>query len=308
MRFTKSLAEPVVVLLTNNPEKSQKLFCKLFGTKSLLVESNRNFVNDKLSQALKSHHASSIDDKGCIFHFLSTCDKPKDTSLNHELSLLSIFDVEEKSANSMNSLQHARDFLATRIEKGTNSFLLRLKLMYFNAMGRTLTVEDLFGTNDVLIERMTMVKRGQSSSAKDESYNTSDVQNTMNPKHLREVVLPYDPDHSSLMPRLENLSCSLIRTGLYKFGNYLAIRPLPICSIDLNLSPPTLVFHCQSFDQVEKELHKEKELDSESPIKLHKVGRNSTNQGQLLIGSNALQHNFAERQNVGGFSLSNPLV
>lgn len=276
MRFTKSLAEPVVVFLTNNAETSQKLFSKLFSAKPLL-ESIRN---DKLSQTFKSH--SSIDGEGCIFHFLSLRDKQKDVSSNHHISLLSVVDIEEKSDNS-NALQYARDLLATRIEKGTNPFLLRLKLMYFNAMNRTFTAKDLLGTNDVQIERKTMVQEGQSSLTNNDSEKTSRVSH----EYLREIVLPYDPDHSSVISRLEDLNCSMIKPGLYKLGTF-AIRPLPICSIDLELSPPTLVFHCPSLDQVEKDWNKEKDLDSELRIKLYKVGRNSSNQGQLLIGSNAL--------------------
>jgi hypothetical protein len=295
MRFTTSLAEPVVVLLTNSPAKSQKLFSKLFSAKPLPLESHKKFGNDKLSQTFKSHSASSMDGEGCIFHFLSLRDTKENVSIStHHLSLLSILDIEEKCANSNTSIQHARDLLATRIEKSTSSFILRLKLMFFNLIDRTITAEDLLGMNDVQVERKSITMEGQSSFTKNESENTTCAKNLLNPKYLKEIVLPYDPDHSSMMARLETLNCSVIKPGLYKFGN-LAIRPLPICSIDINLSPPTLVFRCQSLDQIEKDLCTDNNLDSGLLIKLHKVGRNSTNQGQLLIGSNAFDGNLELR-------------
>ncbi len=79
---------------------------------------------------------------------------------------------------------------------------------------------------------------------------------------LRELVLPYFPEVSSLQATLSQSSLSRPLTGLYQYPEFdketgeertinthtsgLVVRPLPAAQEDLRLSPPSLVFQCKS--------------------------------------------------------------
>jgi hypothetical protein len=69
---------------------------------------------------------------------------------------------------------------------------------------------------------------------------------------LRELVLPYFPETSSIQTKM-SMSSSLLsrpRPGIYQANHGLIFRPLPAAREDLHLSSPSLVFQCQSLEEV----------------------------------------------------------
>ena len=92
-------------------------------------------------------------------------------------------------------------------------------------------------------------------SINEEEESTSEYDNQEQINHcsgkLRELVLPYFPETSSIQTKMSMSSLlSRPRPGIYQANHGLIFRPLPAAREDLHLSSPSLVFQCKSLDEM----------------------------------------------------------
>jgi hypothetical protein len=95
---------------------------------------------------------------------------------------------------------------------------------------------------------------------------------------LKEIAVPaYDfavySDSSSLLTRLSSSGLPSPKTGLYNWSST-RIRPLPTGSEDQRLPPPSLIFHCDSLEDVSVEEH---------GAVTSRIGFGSLGNGQLIV-------------------------
>jgi len=95
---------------------------------------------------------------------------------------------------------------------------------------------------------------------------------------LKEIAVPaYDfaayPDGSNLLTRLSSSDLPRPKTGLYEWAST-RIRPLPTGSEDQPLPPPSLIFHCNSLEDVSVQEH---------GAVTSKIGFGGLGSGQLIV-------------------------
>jgi hypothetical protein len=105
---------------------------------------------------------------------------------------------------------------------------------------------------------------------------------------LREIVIPYDdestyPGGLTLLQSLSKSNLHRPKMGLFQWNlissseaeDGICIRPLPIAKVDMTLPSPSFIFQCDSLDLVHSTFSKD--------ATFHKVGYNSTANGQLML-------------------------
>jgi hypothetical protein len=320
MRPSQKLLRPVVTLLSDSPQGSvkaaevlQRFFnmehidMTTYQSKELIRSDSKPIEGDSLDKALLPlfrrgfHSVGCLDQgSGTIFHLLSLrgasdidFSAEKGNQAMNYLSLLSITETgilaeDNTHDDCIASIQESRDIIARHMDKSMlNSFkLLAMQLLNKPISPRHITSLDnglpLLFFPDYKSAAEKRLKTGAKSNQPD-----SDLK-------FREIVIPFDdestyPDGSTLLQNLSKSNLARPKTGLFQWNstsavcneNGFVIRPLPIAKADLNLSSPSMIFQCESLDQVQSALSKD--------IILNKVGCNSMTPGQLMVSHRDMQ-------------------
>ena len=222
----------------------------------------------------------TCNSSGTILHFLSLADGKTEASRtqNSSLSLLSI----NECSISDDALSNCREQLSHSMEdnyffgRQTRSLEARLRGVAFSMtqkMGREIQSSWLLPNTPAL--NLNRRSSGQSASS-DMTTSTGESANAIG---LRELVLPFFSEYSTVQSDLSKSKLSRPLPGLYQYDcEGLVIRPLPAADEDLRLPPPSLIFQCPS-------LHDAKELvENDLGGKTAKIGwRGDKDRGSLIV-------------------------
>jgi hypothetical protein len=319
MRPSQRLLRPVVTLLSDSPRasvKASEVLQRLFNMEHIDMSRHhkssdinrleRNPIeDDALNKALLPYFRRGFHSVGCldegsgtIFHLLSlACDTrntehsisaEKDNERMNYLSLLSITETrisgkENVIDDCIASIHGTRDIIARHMDK---SMLNALKLLAMQFLNKPITPHHITSLDNGLPLFLF---------PDDETLKTDEKSGQVQSKlKLREIVIPFDdestyPNGLTLLQSLSNSALPRPKTGLFQWtstsklsanGGF-TIRPLPIAKVDLNVPSPSIIFQCESLDQVQSEF-------SRHAI-LNKVGFNSMTSGQLMVNHHNLQ-------------------
>ena len=227
--------------------------------------------------------ASYCQTSGTILHFLSlsTNDNNNDTQDKGNMVPLQLISI-----HGLRSIADCRQSLANVIQSKQYTIETRLRGIIFNLMnklGKHLTPAWILASNPTTSHVSPILDLTNHSTTLTESENkTKDFvtidKSPENIGKLRELVLPFFPEDSSLQSKLSKSSlprplpglyqCSVVSTDESKdtiANNGLIFRPLPAAEEDLTLSKPSLVFQCQH-------LTDSQELIEQKGGRTHKIG------------------------------------
>ena len=234
--------------------------------------------------------ASYCQTSGTILHFLSlsTNDNNNDTQDKENMAPLQLISI-----HGLGSIADCRQSLANTIQSKQYTIETRLRGIIFNLMnklGKQITPAWILADNPTTSHVSPILDL--TNHSKDNCVTIDDESNGSIGK-LRELVLPFFPEESSLQSTLSKSSLARPLPGLYQCSavastdeskntianNGLIFRPLPAAEEDLTLSKPSLVFQCQHLTDSQK-------LIEEKGGKTHKIGW----RGHGKLGSLMVQH------------------
>ncbi|KAL7447530.1 hypothetical protein ACHAXM_010808 [Skeletonema potamos] len=285
----------VLTFLSPNPAHSRsavQFFQQLFQLapigNSTLSSSQTSVTRDLLdekyfgSSSMSWHSAAcACNGSGTILHFLSLADNSKkeashsrEKETNSSLSLLSIMecritdDVLSDCRVKLSQLMEDNHFFGR--QGYMSSLEARLRGVGFSLtqkIGREMQSSWLLSSTPSL--NLNESRSRQSVTSDVSSYDKTG---------LRELVLPFFSEYSTLLSDMSESKLSRPLPGLYQYVcNGLVLRPLPAAHEDLRLPPPSLIFQCPLNDA--KELV-EKELGG----KTAKIGwRGDKHRGSLIV-------------------------
>ena len=235
--------------------------------------------------------ASYCQTSGTILHFLSlsTNDNNNDTQDKENMAPLQLISI-----HGLGSIKDCRQSLADTIQSKQYTIETRLRGIIFNFMnklGKQITPAWILASNPTASYVSPILEL--TNHAKD-NYVTIDDKSNGSIGKLRELVLPFFPEESSLQSMLSKSSLARPLPGLYQcsavastndgtdtmVNNGLIFRPLPAAEEDLTLSQPSLVFQCQRLTDSQKLI--EEKLGG----KTHKIGW----KGHGKLGSLMVRH------------------
>ncbi len=272
MQRSKNL---VLTFLSPHPHRSlsavqflHNLFqlAPVVGNNSLL-DTSPDLLNERHfgSSSTMSWHstACACNSSGTILHFLSLAsskaDASQDSKNNAQNSSLSLLSINECSMTD-DALAHCRDQLSNSIE---NNYIFGRHNTYLSSLegrfrGATFSMMQKMGkevqstwllpkTPEINLNRPSSL---QSTSSSDATSSTGGATNTTG---LRELVLPFFHEYSTVQSDLSKSKLSRPLPGLYQYdGSGLIMRPLPAADEDLRLPPPSLIFQCPSLDDAQE--------------------------------------------------------
>lgn len=301
MQRSKNL---VLTFLSPHPTRSlsavqflQQLFqLAPVGNSMLTTSTQSNNSNDLLderhfgSSSSMSWHstACACNSSGTILHFLSLANSNADASQiskhvqNSSLSLLSI---NECSITDDDALTKCRDQLSNSMENnyifGRHTYLSSLEARF---RGVTFSMMQKMGKglqSSWLLPKTPAINLHRPSSRQSTSSDmtSSSTDDDTNITGLRELVLPFFQEYSTVQSDLSKSKLSRPLPGLYQYdGSGLIMRPLPAADEDLRLPPPSLIFQCSSLDDAQEVV--EKDLGG----KTSKIGwRGDKHRGSLIV-------------------------
>ena len=235
--------------------------------------------------------ASYCQTSGTILHFLSlsTNDNNNDTQDKENMVPLQLISI-----HGLGSIADCRQSLANVIQSKQYTIETRLRGITFNLMnklGKHLTPAWILADNPTTSHVSPILDL--TNHSKDNCVTIDDTSHE-NIGKLRELVLPFSPEDSSLQSKLSKSSLARPLPGLYQcstvdstdeskdtmVNNGLIFRPLPAAEEDLTLSKPSLVFQCQHLTDSQKLI--EEKLGGST----HKIGW----KGHDKLGSLMVRH------------------
>jgi len=205
--------------------------------------------------------ASYCQTSGTILHFLSlsTNDNNNDNQDKDSMVPLQLISI-----HGLGSIADCRQSLANTIQSKQYTIETRLRGVIFNFMhklGKQITPAWILASNPTVHVSPILELTNHSK----DNCVTIDVTSHENIGKLRELVLPFFPNDSSLQSKLSKSSLARPLPGLYQCSvdstdeskdtianNGLIFRPLPAAEEDLTLSQPSLVFQCQHLTDSQK--------------------------------------------------------
>ena len=283
MRGTSLIKAPVATFLSSRLPlslRTQETFHALFALEPVSLppnvdsdEMNQLFASDIPGISLEwDSVASKCLSSGTVLHFISI-KSPKSSSKEEALSLLSITD-DGNAKSDQDSIQSARDYLASHMKNGPYGHIMKLSLT--QAIGRSITPADIltFGGGLPLLQLGNFTPKG-STPASNNNLNVN--------QGLKEVALPvYDDarylDGSTLLSQLSSSQLTRPTVGVFQFpNNGVVLRPLPAATEDRLLPAPSLVFYCSKLEEAKTRL-------SSMGVTTAKIGfRGTSKQGQLMV-------------------------
>jgi hypothetical protein len=272
MKRSLSLASPVISLLSPSPaasRKAQDLFSSLFGLEIKSLDVGQDELDDIFQSRLPGFSrrwdsvALKCPSSGAVLHFCSidSGNESKD-SKNGMFSLLGITDSSSSSTTS-EAVASFRNLFASEVGSQATNIKLRHILGSFTRF-------HLLGSSSTGELPFLAFPEKDKFAPQLESSNPS--------TGLKEIAVPaFDfavyPDGSSLLTRLSSSGLPRPKTGLYEWTST-CIRPLPSGSEDQRLPPPSLIFHCDSLEDVSVEEH---------GAVTSKIGFGGLGNGQLIV-------------------------
>jgi len=234
--------------------------------------------------------ASYCQTSGTILHFLSLSTNNNNNDNNQDKDNMA--PLQLISINGLRSIADCRQSLANVIQSKQYIIETRLRGITFNLMnklGKHLTPAWILADNPTTSHVSPILDLTNHSTTLTESENNYRHENI---GKLRELVLPFFPEDSSLQSKLSKSSLTRPLPGLYQcsvdstdeskdtmVNNGLIFRPLPAAEEDLTLSKPSLVFQCQHLTDSQKKIQ-------EKGGKTHKIGW----KGHGKLGSLMVRH------------------
>ena len=272
MKRSLSLPSPVVSFFSPSPHasrKAQDLFSSLFGLEQASLDIGQDELDDCFQSRLPGCSrrwdsvASKCPSSGAVLHFCSIdSGNESKTSHNGTFSLLGITDSSLGSTTSQD-VASFRHLFATHVGDQATNIKLR------HAM-KSLTPSHLLGDFSTGGLPFLALPVKEVNVPKPESSNPL--------TGLKEIAVPaYDfaayPDGNNLLTCLSSSGLPRPKTGLYEWSST-RIRPLPTGSEDQRLPPPSLIFHCNSLEDLSVEEH---------GAVTSKIGFGGLGNGQLIV-------------------------
>lgn len=245
--------------------------------------------------------ACACPTSGTMLHFLSFSseldNKGNESSIdnnyvtpNSALHLIAVHGSSVSHIDYHNALIECRRRLANAFQDSQGfSHEARLRGLFANITRRMTAkrpnINMILGSK-ISSDNLTLDLTPIFSSNEEES--TSEYDNLEQNNHcsgkLRELVLPYFPQTSSIQTKMSTSSLlSRPRPGIYQANHGLIFRPLPAANEDLHLSSPSLVFQCESLEEV-REL-----VEDKLGGKTYKIGwRGHSQLGSLIVSHPSL--------------------
>jgi len=226
---------------------------------------------------------------GTILHFLSL--STNDNNNDNKGKENPMVPLQLISIHGPVSIVDCRQSLANIIQSKQYTIETRLRGITFNLMnklGKHLTPAWILADNPTTSHVSPILDL--TNHSKDNCVTIGDKSHE-NIGKLREIVLPFFPNDSSLQSMLSKSSLARPLPGLYQcsvdstdeskdtmVNNGLIFRPLPAAEEDLTLSQPSLVFQCQRLTDSQKLI--EQKLGG----KTHKIGwKGDDKLGSLMV-------------------------
>ena len=275
MNRTAPLSKPLITLLSPSPEASRKAQSLL---SSLCHLENVRFnvsADDELNEAFSSSIpgfsrkwdsvASKCPLSGCLLHFCTMESSEREEERNGSFSLLAITDAPSKKTN-VESIQHFRDFFASQVKD--KAPWIKIK----GSFGGKLSSGELLSS--ITNGGLPLLSLPEQELERKQSIEEVPFDG------LKEVVIPYFDyasytDGSTLLSKLSYAQLKRPNVGLYQWTNsFTRIRPLPTAHEDRTLPPVSLIFHCETLDEIEV-----KEYNATTA----KIGFGGRGSGQLML-------------------------
>jgi hypothetical protein len=273
MKRSLSLPSPVVSLFSPSPaasRKAQDLFASLFGLEGQSLDVGHDELDDSFQSRVPGFSrrwdsvALKCPSSGAVLHFCSidSGNESKDSS-SGIFSLLGITDSSLGSTTSQD-VASFRNLFASHVGKQATNIKLRHSM-------RSLTPSHLLGSSSSGELPFLVFPVKEKCALQPEISDPS--------TGLKEIAVPaYDfavyPDGSNLLTRLSSSGLPRPKTGLYEWAST-RIRPLPTSSEDQRLPPPSLIFHCDSLEDVVSV--------EEHGATTSKIGFGGLGNGQLIV-------------------------
>jgi hypothetical protein len=254
----KTPVAPVISLLSPSPaasRKAQLILASLCGLETLEFPSALKDHDDSLNESFRSSLSTfsrswdsvilKCPSTGSLIHLLSDdANKLSDSKKKQAFSLLAITDGGYEKSHK-EAVQRFRDLFALKVKERASAIKMK------SVISGGLTTEELL--RDVSTGGLPMLSLPTSQGG----LLSSPFNQQSDDEHLglKEIVLPYFDfaeytDGSSLASHFSYARRPAV--GVYQWGSSSTrIRPLPTASEDRQLSPPSLVFHCKDFSDVD---------------------------------------------------------
>jgi len=160
--------------------------------------------------------------------------------------------------------------------------------------GQSVTIKDLLGKHSLPVLQWKDAEPEEGNDDESSSSSCSLFASGV----LKEIALPtYDTaqysDGRTLRERLSAAPLHRPATGLYQLPGGLVLRPLPTCSADRYLAPPSLVFHRDNDKLVDDNFSSVTQPNApdnanyDDDVQVHKIGYNGCRRGQDMVRSAA---------------------
>lgn len=279
---SRGLNAPIITILSpclTSSKKAISLFSLLGNMEEISIDNEDSSSSDKaLNNAFKSsvpglsRSWESVSARcpisGSVIHFCSSSNigTPKENdnrnAQNAPFALLAITDSTRNEGQRGHTEVKAaigqfKNLLADRINSGKtmNSTLLNLKCL----ISGNLTTKDLL--KDISTDGLPLLaipERLNNGDACSQKSKLKGKTNSTSSPFLKEIVVPYFDhaaytDGSTLISKLSRATTNRPAVGVFQWPeSKTCIRPLPTAAEDQRLPSPSIIFHCESAEDLSK--------------------------------------------------------
>lgn len=275
---SRRLQAPIITILSPCLTASKKAvsLLSLLGTMeemSVVTEdssSSHRSLNNTLNSSIPGLSLSwdSVGARcpisGSVIHFCSPREDDDRNPQTPPFALLAITDDDSSTRNEgqkshsgvKSAIRHCRDVLASGINKGAtlNSTLLNLKCLFNGNLTTNDLLKDISHGGLPLLSIPNTLNNDGRCIPKKSKRRMGSVASPF----LKEIVVPYFDhasykDGSTLISKLSLAITNRPAVGVFEWPNSITcIRPLPTAAEDQRIPSPSLIFHCESPEDVIK--------------------------------------------------------